>query len=67
MQYLKKYRVAVVGAGSALTVNAHAVVPAEVVTSLAAIAADMVEVGTLMVLAAAAAIGLKWIKGAIFS
>ena len=47
--------------------SAQADVPQEVTDSLAAIQGDMTAVGTLMVLAAAAAIGLKWIKGAIFS
>lgn len=46
--------------------SAHAAVPAAVTTGLSDMQADVVIVATALVVAAAAIIGLKWMKAALF-
>jgi hypothetical protein len=49
-----------------LAVQANAAVPTEVSTALTDLSTDMTTVGTGLVLAAAAILGLKWIKASFF-
>ena len=56
----------VVATVSTLPAAAFAAVPAEVTTALTDLATDVATVGSALVVAAAAVIGLKWMKATLF-